>query len=209
MYSMFEGASSFNQCLSSWANKIPENEDTYEMFSGSACPNQDDPSGFIGPWCQELDTCKPKGSDCEDESGDTKFKLGGVTHTCASLRLESFPTKNRSRQRKICRKFVNVLDTKRKRSRISELCPRTCKLCADQCVDSNKRFSIEYNGKVLDSKKCSFVGRYGREVSEQMELCRDTSVVLTSNGKTKNLKTLCPNTCGRVGVGKCGRTAFP
>ena len=252
MNEMFKGASSFNQCLSSWANKIPGNVRMNEMFLGSACPNQDDPSGFIGPWCQELDTCKPTGSArptleptkfptsapsesftlaptlpfptqtpvpsatptdnppyCEDESGDTKFKLGGVTHTCTSLRLESFPTKNRSRQRKICRKFVNVLDTKRKRSRISELCPRTCELCADQCVDSNKWFSIEYNGKVLKRRKCSFVSRNGREESKQMELCRDTSVVLTSNRKTKKLKTLCPNTCGRVRFGRCGRTAFP
>jgi len=54
MSRMFEGATSFNQCLSTWAGKTPNNVDTAMMLTRSGCPSSNDPDPTTGPWCQNF-----------------------------------------------------------------------------------------------------------------------------------------------------------
>jgi len=54
MYAMFESASNFNQCLSTWADKTPPNVNGGFMFYLSSCPDKD-PDPSVSPWCQGED----------------------------------------------------------------------------------------------------------------------------------------------------------
>ena len=50
---MFFGASEFNQCLSTWAEKTYDYVNTFGMLVDTDCPNGiDNPDATIGPWCQ-------------------------------------------------------------------------------------------------------------------------------------------------------------
>jgi len=73
MRRMFRNAEEFNQCLSTWADKVPPKVNTKDMFQLSSCPNigskvytyfesydVPDPNG---PWCQDADVCP---NDCEN-----------------------------------------------------------------------------------------------------------------------------------------------
>ena len=51
---MFEGATKFNQCLSTWADKTPSNVSINGIFRDSGCPNNL-AVGSYGPWCQGED----------------------------------------------------------------------------------------------------------------------------------------------------------
>jgi len=56
MNGMFLKASSFNQCLSTWADKTPDEVVIGFIFYGSNCTNQKYTQ--FGPWCQyETDGC--------------------------------------------------------------------------------------------------------------------------------------------------------
>merc|ERR1711865_1188448 len=56
MYAMFRAAYTFNQCLSTWADKTPPDVDLINMFEDSGCPNKDAfPDQSVGPWCQGAD----------------------------------------------------------------------------------------------------------------------------------------------------------
>jgi len=53
MFRMFSGASYFNQCLSTWAEKTSDTVVTFQMLYRTDCPNGiNDPDATIGPWCQ-------------------------------------------------------------------------------------------------------------------------------------------------------------
>merc|ERR1711957_95981 len=54
---MFYGASSFSQCLSTWAEKTSNYVDTTSMLNGTSCTSIYVNPTF-GPWCQdELNEC--------------------------------------------------------------------------------------------------------------------------------------------------------
>jgi len=55
MNSMFRGAYTFNQCLSSWADKTPPNVSIGDIFEDSGCPDKSNPDPSVGPWCQGAD----------------------------------------------------------------------------------------------------------------------------------------------------------
>ena len=55
---MFYKANEYNQCLSTWADKTPNDVNTVDMFQFSSCPNQDDPASNLGPWCQDYNICQ-------------------------------------------------------------------------------------------------------------------------------------------------------
>jgi len=53
MYEMLHGALSFNQCLSTWAEKTSDTVRTRYMLKDTDCPNGiESPNATIGPWCQ-------------------------------------------------------------------------------------------------------------------------------------------------------------
>merc|ERR1711865_853131 len=51
--SMFNGAESFNQCLSLWASKAKPSVSLENIFKDSGCTNQN-PLVDAGPWCQSV-----------------------------------------------------------------------------------------------------------------------------------------------------------
>jgi hypothetical protein len=56
MQDMFNEASNFNQCLSSWAYKTPDNVRTGDVLTNTNCPNGvDTPDATVGPWCKGVD----------------------------------------------------------------------------------------------------------------------------------------------------------
>jgi len=57
MFKMFYEARDFNQCLSTWADKVPPEVNTRRMFEGSSCPNIGSIPDPNGPWCQDADVC--------------------------------------------------------------------------------------------------------------------------------------------------------
>jgi len=61
MERMFSYAYEFNQCLSTWADKVPLGVTTTAMFQLSSCPNKGSKveSFYVpnGPWCQDADVC--------------------------------------------------------------------------------------------------------------------------------------------------------
>ena len=54
MVFMFYEVTSFNQCLSSWADKTKTNVNVVAIFKDTGCPNQN-PVATEGPWCQGED----------------------------------------------------------------------------------------------------------------------------------------------------------
>jgi len=53
MRQMFFQATNFDQCLSTWADKTPQDVDVTTIFDRTSCPNTSDPDPSVGPWCQE------------------------------------------------------------------------------------------------------------------------------------------------------------
>ena len=52
---MFFEATSFNQCLSTWAEKTSGTVNTFHMLLNSDCPNGiKSPDPKVGPWCQNF-----------------------------------------------------------------------------------------------------------------------------------------------------------
>ncbi|KAL3935536.1 MAG: hypothetical protein SGBAC_008964 [Bacillariaceae sp.] len=52
MFSMFEGATAFNQDLCSWGDKIKQGSNTFRLFANSGCALSDDPVlDTGGPFC--------------------------------------------------------------------------------------------------------------------------------------------------------------
>jgi len=54
MNGLFENATNFNQCLSSWAGNVLSNVNVRNIFFDSGCPNKY-PDLSVGPWCQGAD----------------------------------------------------------------------------------------------------------------------------------------------------------
>jgi len=59
MHDIFRNAGDFNQCLSTWAAKVPDNAYLEFIFNGSNCTVQSPtPRANVSPWCQtESDGC--------------------------------------------------------------------------------------------------------------------------------------------------------
>jgi len=55
MLFMFQDATIFNQCLSTWADKTPPDVYINSIFEDSGCPDKSDPDPSVGPWCQDVD----------------------------------------------------------------------------------------------------------------------------------------------------------
>jgi len=55
MLFMFQDATIFNQCLSTWADKTPPDVNINSIFEDSGCPDKSDPDPSVGPWCQDED----------------------------------------------------------------------------------------------------------------------------------------------------------
>jgi len=190
----YKGA--FNQCLSTWADKTPDDVVTDNMFFGSQCPFGPTPDPTMGPWCQACVAC-------EDSPAQTKFNVGDKKNQNCRMVKKALVGMKKRKEQEMGKTRVRVKRSSDKRKQfIKDLCPRTFGICPDQCKDSRKRFDVpDGPNRPL---RCSDLDSYYEE-SEVKSLCKSTKVNFMSNGKVKPLKKLCEATCGRLGYGRCSK----
>jgi len=144
-------ASSFNQCLSSWAGTVDSQLDTFKLLYLTDCPEGYDPSPdvHVGPWCQGEDQqCTPF---CAD---DETFKFYNI-------------------EEKTC-DWIGELPVYRCDGLVKLACPITCNLptCIGGCIDDP---DYRYNN---DTKKsCEWVAKKPSdrcENQESFDACRGT-----------------------------------
>ena len=133
---MFYDASEFNQCLSTWVDKTPNDADTEEMFELSDCPLHADPASNVGPWCKDSDIClasEPQGpcTNSEEEFNTSKKK----STTCK--------IKN-GKRKKFCKKKVAL-----------KSCPGICNI---KCTCKDKK-TFKFNKKKYRCKKVNKNGQ--------------------------------------------------
>ena len=84
--------------------------------------------------------------------------------------------------------------------KVYNLCPESCRACADTCADSNQVFTVE--GAEPVNRRCPYLDK--RTDATAARLCRNKIAQLKRGRvKQKPLMEQCPRTCGLLGVGKC------
>jgi len=96
MLGMFSDATSFDQCLGSWAIKTVDTVKTKDMFARSGCPGQVTPSSTVGPWCQTEPSCIAPSSEPSLEPSAVPSSLPSVSPSdipsAASAEPSSIPS---------------------------------------------------------------------------------------------------------------------
>jgi len=131
---MFDGAGNFNQCLTTWAGKTPDEVNTNFMFFYSPCTGQQTPYPNVGPWCQTEDQCSSNvPSNCID---DPDVRLKGKT-------CKKYLAKKRNRKCKQTIKDVLVADS----------CPSLCKNFCRPCKNKSGKIKLVNSKKTFNCKK--------------------------------------------------------
>ena len=196
MSGMFTNATSFNQCLSTWASRVNPDATVTGMFAGSGCPEQGDPSIDDGPWCQgSADMC----IECADSPRRVKFDFDGNKRwSCFKIQQRAANAPQPDRViRGQCKKRATLRDGSSGTRSISRLCPQMCKVCPDQCQDSKAKFTLDGGSK---TRKCQFIA--DKNEPGRKRFCNVKNATLL-NGKTKPIKNLCVETCGKLNIGRC------
>ena len=199
---MFEGATSFNQCIPSWqqrfifADGIPSSirvPRIRDIFKGSACPNQSDPTLTESPWCQTTETCSAPSCNDElefDDEPNSSNNSGNPQPECKDD--ESFQKKNKN-----CKDYLKKGNLEKKcnkkyrKKKIFDLCKKTCAQvglgdCAVEC-DAEDDESFSYNDKNCDD----YLAKNAKTKCDK-----------TRNGK--KVFEWCPKTCGeKANLGEC------
>ena len=85
--------------------------------------------------------------------------------------------------------------------KVYNLCPKSCRACADTCADFNQVFTVE-GAEVSVNRRCTYLGK--RTDATAARLCRNRIAQLKRGRvRQKPLTEQCPKTCGLVGEGKC------
>ena len=196
MSGMFTNATSFNQCLSTWATRVKPDATVAGMFAGSGCPEQGDPSIDDGPWCQgSADMC----IECADSPRRVKFDFDGNKRwSCFKIQQRAANAPQPDRViRGQCKKRATLRDGSSGTRSISRLCPQMCKVCPNQCQDSRSKFTLDGSSK---TRKCKFIA--DKNEPGRKRFCNVKNATLL-NGKTKPIKNLCVETCGKLNIGRC------
>jgi len=84
--------------------------------------------------------------------------------------------------------------------KVYDLCPKSCRACADTCADFNQAFTVE--GAEPVNRRCPYLDK--RPANTRARLCRN-KIAQLKRGRVeqKPLTEQCAKTCGLVGVGKC------
>merc|ERR1740138_481589 len=161
---MFNNAYNFNQCLSSWAEKTPATVITYEMFSYTLCPHQEEiPDPNLGPWCQGVNDGCIVGTLPPTASRKTCINSDEIN--CAKF------LKNRKQRGKKCAKVKNG-------EKVKNLCPQICKKFLCTCVDNVNKFTIK--GKKDKKFTCT-------KLKNKKKNCKKKS------GTGFSVRSICPN----------------
>jgi len=124
MYGMFHYAGMFNQCLSSWANKTPENVDTEDMFEYTSCPFTSDPTR--GPWCRGV------ANGCSTCKNDPQFEVN-------QKNCNDYLKKKKGEK---CNYFKKEPPTL-----VADFCPAICKKELCTCKDRDGKIKVKVDGK--------------------------------------------------------------
>merc|ERR1711937_104445 len=86
--------------------------------------------------------------------------------------------------------------------KVYNLCPKSCKACADTCKDSRQAFTVV--GSEPTNRRCTYLDK--QKDTTATRLCRKKEIELKRGRvefRIKPLKEQCPRTCGKLGQGKC------
>ena len=85
--------------------------------------------------------------------------------------------------------------------KVYNLCPESCRACADTCADSNQVFTVEGADPPVN-RRCTYLDK--RTDATAARLCRN-KIALMKRGRVaqKPMTEQCPRTCGLLGEGKC------
>jgi len=177
---MFFYAESFNQCLSTWAEKTIT-VSTTEMFTYSSCPCLDDNSKECadpakGPWCQTADICpgSPVEITCKDNK-KSRFKIGKKKKKCKQIKPNQCDTEYK------LKKVDGVNKGKPK-----DFCQKTCyptECCKDKTANDYR----------IETKEgANIKGKFSCQKIKDNDHCKGK---LQTSGK--KLKKLCPKSCGK------------
>ena len=85
--------------------------------------------------------------------------------------------------------------------KVYDLCPKSCRACADTCADSNQVFTVEGADPPVN-RRCPYLDK--RTDATAGRLCRNKIAKLKRGRVTERpLKEQCARTCGLLGEGKC------
>merc|ERR1711937_113988 len=84
--------------------------------------------------------------------------------------------------------------------KLYNLCPKSCRACADTCADHNQAFTVEGADPV--NRRCPYLDK--RPDATAARLCRNKIAKLKRGIVTERpMKEQCARTCGLLGEGKC------
>jgi len=197
----------FNQCLSTWAGKTPDNVITTGMLDTTDCPvpvecpvgNFDDdpvcsdgPNPAVGPWCQGgEDSC------FEVTRSPTITPPPTLAPASNCKDDESFKKKNKN-----CEDFLKRGDLEKKcnkkykKKKVFDFCKKSCaQVGLGECVvacEAEDDETFSYKGKSCD---------------EYLAKNAQTKCVKERNGKL--VYEWCPKTCGeKADVGECSQDSL-
>jgi len=187
---MFGNLLSFNQCLSTWADKTPRDVSTIDMLFGTNCTNTD-AYATQGPWCQDElnDGCiapsrapslAPSPSpapNCKDDEV--------VTFIIGKKKKEKGCEKIKAKQCKTKYKIKPSIVGEAKKQKPQKFCPKICNeacLIINKCKEKkNKKYELE--GQSPDKKfKCKRI--------KTKRLCKTKL-----KGEDTLAKVVCPKSC--------------
>merc|ERR1711971_852909 len=185
---MFE-YSDFDQCLSTWAEKTPNDVDTYLMFDNTGCPGESNPLPEVGPWCQtEAQYCGVTNDDeCANNPNFYAIKPSKPDKppkNCEDfLKKDGKPLKGSKLQDK-CKKSVET-------TKLGEVKPKNeCKgICDEECICRDDPTFVTKDGEDCDAL---FVG-----ITEPKKINKkcDEKVELESGGDKKKISKFCASYC--------------
>jgi len=87
--------------------------------------------------------------------------------------------------------------------KLYNLCPKSCKACADTCTDSRQAFTVTTD-ESKTNRRCTYLDK--QKEATAARLCRNKEIELKRGRVEFRIKPLmeqCPRTCGKLGSGKC------
>jgi len=87
--------------------------------------------------------------------------------------------------------------------KLYNLCPKSCRACADTCTDSRQAFTVTTD-ESKTNRRCTYLDK--QKEATAARLCRKREIELKRGRiefRIKPLMEQCPRTCGKLGSGKC------
>ena len=137
--------------------------------------------------------------DFDPADPDDKYRQSCESVEALKIRVQERWCNSDARIRGIPDEYEDVLPNG-SYVKLYNLCPKSCRACADTCADHNQAFTVE--GAEPVNRRCPYLDK--RPANTRARLCRN-KIAQLKRGRVeqKPLTEQCAKTCGLVGVGKC------